>query len=220
MPLSAPDVNLWAVELSTKRLMAEWLKQWFNGAPHVVPGAANPVTFPRVDIGFDQGPPPQPLEASTGCGIRVVMHPGNSDEYADVDGWVNFQAVQFHFWVRAAIRPNAAGGTSQKLAANVAALLFGLLHHPVSALDLARKGVAHLRPQPSRRGADDRIRLPASGVHRVAGLHGHRGLTRQSGLAPAIHPPRPSVSLAGANCGEPVPRQPSAQGAAGVNSSV
>jgi len=113
-------VNLWAVELSAKRLMAEWLKQSFNRAPHVVPGAADTVTFPRVDIGFDQGPPPQPLEASTGCEIRVVMHPGSSDEYADVDGWMNFQAVQFHFWVRAAIRPRADGGTSQELAANVA----------------------------------------------------------------------------------------------------
>ena len=142
-------MNLWAVELSAKRLMAEWLKQWFNGQPHTVPGAAAPVTFPRVDIGFDQGPPPQPLETSTGCEIRVVMHPGSYDEYADVDGWVNFQAVQFHFWVRAAIRPNTAAGTSQELAANVAGLLFGILHHPVGALDLARKGITHLRPRPA-----------------------------------------------------------------------
>ena len=141
-------MNLWAVELSAKRLMAEWLKQWFNGQPHVVPGIPEPVTFPRVDIGFDQGPPPQPLEASTGCEIRVVMHPGSYDEYADVDGWVSFQAVQFHFWVRAAIRPNADGRTSQELAANVAGLLFGILHHPAGALDLARKGIGHLRPRP------------------------------------------------------------------------
>ena len=44
----------------------------FNGQPHVLPGAAVPITFPRVDIGFDQGPPPQPLQASAGCEIRVV----------------------------------------------------------------------------------------------------------------------------------------------------
>jgi len=98
------------------------------------------------------------------------MHPGSYDEYADVDGWVNFQAVQFHFWVRAAIRPGADGHTSQELAANVAGLLFGILHHPVGALDSARKGIRHLRPPTCCGRADDRVRLPPGHVQRTARL--------------------------------------------------
>jgi len=142
-------MNLWAVELSAKRPMAEWLKQWFNGQPHAVPGILEPVTFPRVDIGFDQGPPPQPREASAGCEIRVVMHPGSGDEYADVDGWTNYQAVRFHFWVRAALRHGTDGNTSQPLAGKLAALLFGILKHSDCTLDLARKNLTHLRPRPA-----------------------------------------------------------------------
>jgi len=79
---------------------------------------------------------------------------------------VNFQAVQFHFWVRAAIRPNADGATSQELAANVAGLLFGILQHPTGALGLARVG-----------RTDDRVRLPPSRLQRVAGLYDVRELS-------------------------------------------
>ena len=77
------------------------------------------------------------------------MHPGSYGEYADVDGWTNYQAVRFHFWVRAAVRHGSDGNNSQSLAAKVAALLFGILKHPDCSMDLARKNVTHLRPRPA-----------------------------------------------------------------------
>jgi len=123
-----------------------------NGKRHATQQSLSAAVKSISDIGLDQGPPPQPIEASTGCEIRVVMHPGSYDEYADVDGWVNFQAVQFHFWVRAALRPNADGGTSQELVVNIDGLLFGILHQPACALALARKNLTHFcGPAPRRR---------------------------------------------------------------------
>lgn len=166
MSLTGAAITEVTVESASKGLLAEWLGMWFDGAAHSVGGIA--VIFPKVTIGFDQGPVSQPMDdGSTGggatakCEIRVVCHPRatRQDRVAETvsertalvqDG------VLFHFWVRSRVR---ADGGSAAMVNQVGELLVAILRNPDARIDLAGKGIAHMKPSKPEPMASDEWRL-------------------------------------------------------------
>lgn len=157
MGLTSPAVTELTVESGSKALLAEWLAFWFDGAEHTVGGIAR--VFPRVAIGFDQGPVGQPmgLNGNAECEIRVVSHPRSEREDPVAPGQALVRdRVTLHFWVRSNTgEPGKAAGIVNA----VGELLFGVLRNPNARADLARKGVAHLRPRKPEPAVCDEWRL-------------------------------------------------------------
>lgn len=155
--INAAAVKAFEVELTAKRIIAEWLAKWFDGSAHLIPGQATPVLFPLVAVGFDSSAPPQPLDGVDGCEIRVLTYVGANRKLVGGSGWDSFQHVRFDFYVRASLRGNADAGGGQALAMQVSGLLFGILDHPHCHADpdtpmprppeLGRLGLTHIRPR-------------------------------------------------------------------------
>lgn len=139
--LQSAAVSVMNMGEGVKRLLHEFLSHYFDGTAHVVGGEA--VTFPKVDIVFDQGGNEQPLPRPE---IRVVMQSEVSEHYRQEDGQQIFEGVTIVF----AVRMSDVAGKGKEQAGRTSDLLYGLMQHKGEVVALARKGIHNLMLSPGR----------------------------------------------------------------------
>lgn len=167
--LNSPAITELSTEAAALNLLAEWLGNWFNGQANAVGGNA-PVTFPLVNIAFNQSQVVQPLTppgATVDTTIRIIILPRmETTESLDTilgAGKLATARVLVNFYVLSK-RPKEADANQS--AQTVASLLKAILTNPTSTADLGAKGLRMLHPETPRviQSVDYAQRLVACGA--------------------------------------------------------
>jgi hypothetical protein len=141
MPLAAPSVTSLTLDEAPQRLWLEWLESYFDGGSHTV--GASGVTFPAVEVAFDQGALSQPL---SGVGITVVCESVSGEEYLGEERKLAWCNVLWTFYVRSPGGVDVAGdGNARHQVREAAQLLRGLLQDDEAVRPLGQRGMQHLR---------------------------------------------------------------------------
>lgn len=140
-PLASDAVNELALETGVFALFAEFLGDFFDGAPHAV-GQNAAVPFPKAVIRFQQSALPQPLN---GAGISMTWNsPTLVTKKWDNGGQeVATTLARWNFWIRSEL---ADPGDAAALCMDTAQKLFALLANSGATQPLAQKGIHRLRP--------------------------------------------------------------------------
>lgn len=167
MVLTSPAITELTRVDGPKRLLAEWLRAWFDGTDHVV-GTNPALPFPDLKqerrITFDQSRHAGEGDALAGYEIRVLFTPNRERVYSapTVTGaspglaggrWC-FDDVTIHFYLRAQFDDPHQANRNVDLLAN---RLFGILKNPEAAFPLSPLGIRQLRPRQP-------VTLPADGM--------------------------------------------------------
>lgn len=176
-PLNSNPVSALALEESVFTLLEEWLRRWFDGAPHAI-GAHVPevplttqapdplltqaaeelvatsagILFPTALLRFQQSSLPE-LGQNLGLTAVWVGDSVISKRWENVAGeqqeMVTATANWF-FLVRAEGKANERGDNRDKRCRTGADLLFALLQNSHATRALAQKGMSRFRPQTPR----------------------------------------------------------------------
>lgn len=151
MSLNKPAITELTTESAPLNLLNEWLCRWFDGNAHAV-GTNDPVTFPKVNRAFGQGPVVQPLfnlGAGIDAEIRVVMLPRKEvQESLDTSlfsGKLVTSSVVLNFWISAK-HPGKDGSASEQSAQRIGELLKAILTNPAARYELCEKGFRAFQP--------------------------------------------------------------------------
>jgi len=148
-PLTKPAVDANALETTVLNLWCEFLTRYFDGQPHDI-GATKAVTFPKVELQFQQSTVSQPLDQASGVAITMVWSEGDRHRWtawwpsAGTRQEICYERVAWNFWVR------SSGGNARANGRLASDRLSGLLGNRAETHALGQKGICRLKPATPR----------------------------------------------------------------------
>lgn len=144
-PLQNSQIDGTQFEASLMYNLAEYLSGYFNGAEHSLFAGQRTFTFQKLNIRFQQGQMPQPLEGA--CIRTVLANSGTGKQTQFGNLWRTQQTIGLEFWVTANIKaPTPDGWNSDQTCRDASDCLYALLLDRGASIPLQANGFRRIRP--------------------------------------------------------------------------